>query len=597
MSGIRLKKLTATGAKGTSAIKFGNNLTIIAGPSNTGKSYIYRCIDYMFAGDKEKAPWDPGIGYDKIELELDCDGKSIVLTRKIGNLKTNVASTSADVESKEYSQKEIDSLFLKLMGFKNDVSIPKNVHGETQHLSWRMLKKVFMIHEDDTETLGSILLHIHSSQETALLSGLLFCLYEQDFSAYDSEKEQSTKKIRKAAVQSYIIQRRDLLGEKKKELQSALNNGEEITKEKTAEIILKLRNQLQEVQQKISNSIKENQNISKDIAELQNRIGIDKITLKKYVSLEEQYSADIKRLSFIVDNEDVVSKNKVHSTTCPFCNGKMSIKEDDSYIEASRGELRRTVNNLQDLSLSKNDIEEEIKKFSNNIEILNNRLTEVEKTQNNDLLPSEDEIQKKLVDLQTLAELSSIEQMDKDFQVDFNELDKIVDEKKGYKPKELFPETFFAEISDSYLNILKATKYKKCLSAVFERSTFDVTINGKAKDDNGKGYRAYFNSLLLLSLKNYFNIHAMYDPRFLLIDSPLHGLSVPDSENDELTIRQGFFDYLVKASNKSQIIVFDNTEKHDLPEIKHDENVIIEKFTGKDNVPGRYGFLEGIKND
>lgn len=595
MAGIRLKKLTVTGGKGTSTIEFGKNLTIIAGPSNTGKSYIYKCIDYMFAGDKEKVPWNPSIGYDKIELELDCDDKNISLTRKIGDAKTKVASTFPGIESREYKQKDIDSLFLKLMGLGDDVSVPKNKDGIMQHLSWRALKKVFMIHEDKTETIGSIILHVQSTEETALLSGLLYCLYEQDFSNYDSKEGQKTKKIRKAAVQSYIIQRRDLLEIKKKELQSALNNGEEITKEKADEIVSNLKNQLQEVQQKIGNSIKENQNISKDISELQNRIGIDKITLKKYASLEEQYSADIKRLSFIVNNEEVVGKNQSHSTTCPFCNSKISVQEDGSYIEASRGELRRTVNNLQDLSLSRSDIEEEIKTFSNNIEVLNTRLAEVEKAQNSDLLPSEDKLQKKLADFQALNLLSSLEEMDNDFQDDFNKLDAIVDKKKEYKPKELFPETFFTEMSENYLELLKASKYKKCLSAVFDRKTFDITINGKAKDDNGKGYRAYFNSLVLLSLKNYFNAHAIYNPRFLLIDSPLHGLNVPDSENDELTIRQGFFDCLVSSSKESQVIIFDNTEKHDLPEIQHDGDVVIEKFTGKDGVPGRYGFLEGIK--
>ena len=42
MCKIKIKYLIASGEKGISKIEFGNNLTIIAGPSDTGKSYIYK---------------------------------------------------------------------------------------------------------------------------------------------------------------------------------------------------------------------------------------------------------------------------------------------------------------------------------------------------------------------------------------------------------------------------------------------------------------------------------------------------------------------------------------------------------------------------
>ena len=45
MNRIYIEKLSVTGTKTPSHIEFGKNLTIIAGPSDTGKSYIYKCID------------------------------------------------------------------------------------------------------------------------------------------------------------------------------------------------------------------------------------------------------------------------------------------------------------------------------------------------------------------------------------------------------------------------------------------------------------------------------------------------------------------------------------------------------------------------
>lgn len=40
MCRINIKQLVVSGIKGISKIDFGKNLTIIAGPSDTGKSYI-----------------------------------------------------------------------------------------------------------------------------------------------------------------------------------------------------------------------------------------------------------------------------------------------------------------------------------------------------------------------------------------------------------------------------------------------------------------------------------------------------------------------------------------------------------------------------
>ena len=47
-----IKKLTVSGPnKRDSEIVFGNRLTIIQGPSNTGKTMILNCIEYVLGGN------------------------------------------------------------------------------------------------------------------------------------------------------------------------------------------------------------------------------------------------------------------------------------------------------------------------------------------------------------------------------------------------------------------------------------------------------------------------------------------------------------------------------------------------------------------
>ena len=80
MNRIHINKLIITGEKGISTLEFGEKLTIITGPSDTGKSYIYKCIYYLL-GSKSTVPFDSSIGYDTISLVLRRGLEDITLTR------------------------------------------------------------------------------------------------------------------------------------------------------------------------------------------------------------------------------------------------------------------------------------------------------------------------------------------------------------------------------------------------------------------------------------------------------------------------------------------------------------------------------------
>lgn len=61
--GLYIKKLIVSGGgKEPSVLEFDEGLNIICGPSNTGKSYILECIDYLFGSDKIR--FDRSTGYN-----------------------------------------------------------------------------------------------------------------------------------------------------------------------------------------------------------------------------------------------------------------------------------------------------------------------------------------------------------------------------------------------------------------------------------------------------------------------------------------------------------------------------------------------------
>ena len=93
-----IQKIIVTGLEKTdSVIELSNGLNIIYGPSNTGKTYIVKCIDYMFGYDKE--PIDISMGYQHIEIIVKTMNGILKMKRKIGENKIQVDSTDPNISS------------------------------------------------------------------------------------------------------------------------------------------------------------------------------------------------------------------------------------------------------------------------------------------------------------------------------------------------------------------------------------------------------------------------------------------------------------------------------------------------------------------
>lgn len=80
--------------------------------------------------------------------------------------------------------------------------------------------------------------------------------------------------------------------------------------------------------------------------------------INRYTSLESQYISDIKRLSLIADGETKLKKVQVVER-CPFCNGKLPKNMEKSYIESERGELIKISLQMDRLSETKKDVQQE----------------------------------------------------------------------------------------------------------------------------------------------------------------------------------------------------------------------------------------------
>jgi len=605
MNNIKLKSLTVSGENvKTSSIEFGEKLTIIAGPSNSGKSYIYKCIDFVFGArsDDKHKPLDLQEGYDTIELKISSEQGNLKFVRKLSSDVTAVTSSMPKIQSGDYllktnktNNKTINELLLTLMNIPIDIKLPKNNKGVSASLTWRTLKQAFMLDEQDVDKPESI---FHSPfNEPLFLASLIYLIKDDELSDYKRDSESETiRKAKKKAVIEYIQRQRQLLESKKTELQEVFKN--EANQKSLTDQIEELNNQLNEINEKIDASNLKNKTLSRALFPIQNQLARNKATLIKYKELKSQYDTDINRLTFIVENE-LLTKNNKKSTLCPFCENKMESHDHTSYIQASQAELVKLINNLNELENTRIDLKDQIDDDEALVKDYEEQLNEVSSYLKKDLIPQRQKIISLLSNyrerIKIEGALEQFRNLDISFEDDIREYEKEAKSQfKSFDGKKLLYDIISSDIVENARSILKEIGYSPLKSVVFDYSSFDIIVNDKMKNTHGKGYRSFFNSVMMLSLMKFITDNSGKNQGFYMFDSPLKGLTLSEEVIDNHNIREGYFKYLNNLSGNNQIIIMENTNNRELPEIRTNEDIKVYLFTqvvGK----GRYGFLESVK--
>lgn len=191
MNRFYIEKLVVSGGgHKASVIDFRPGLNFVLGPSNTGKSLVMDCMDYVFGfTPKKNRPSkivDNSYGYDRIALHLVTDRGTVVLERKIGNSKISVNGTDPTVDHGSYSvnhnaKKNINAVYLHLLGIDEPHSVRSAETGsKTQELTWRSMLHLFFIRQADVARESSSLLAPGSFGPTASAAVLLYLLTGQD---------------------------------------------------------------------------------------------------------------------------------------------------------------------------------------------------------------------------------------------------------------------------------------------------------------------------------------------------------------------------------------------------------------------------------
>ena len=598
------EKLRVSGAgKIDGVVEFTDGLNLIQGRSNTGKTWILRCINYLFGNDRR--PYTPATGYTEIEGVFNTEryGK-ITFTRELDSPYVHVTSDNDQVQNGDYATDYqtssilyLNDLWMNIIGLEKVVEVPKSARYARERMSWRNLAGVFYVDEDEISKSASIVIKDSTYEDTPLLASLYFLLTGDYKEGIPEILDPKKATARKEGILEFIEERAEALRNQRTDyiMQLEQLSGADIEKE-----MQELSGQIRDTKQEIDELVEENKSIAQQLSEYQQKHAHCRILIERYETLISQYKADLQRLDFIAKGEKAV-QGMPSNDVCPFCGGELHPEKDDSYMEAISAEIRRIAAELTVIAATVKSVQEEQNDIQHRVDELYERRAPV----NSVLEQKQLVVQDYSESLQRYRDYNSLqtgirfvnEQLEALGKKKVAELEK----KKNpplYHPKDEFKELVGLDFNTSLNKILKECHYMLGGYASWDFKNFDILVDNEPKsDDQGQGYRSFLNSVVAMMIYEYFNREDTYiKPGFMMIDTPLLGLDEDDEGLNRDTIRNGLYEYLLGHQGKGQIIVVDNLNA--VPDIDFKQRGINVVTYHKNERDGNiYGFMPSWRKD
>lgn len=604
MNGFRVMKITASGSDvNTSVVDFEPGVNIIHGPSNTGKSQILECIDFML-GSSSSAPSDLyENGYTKVSMVVANDnGETLTAEREIrfrpqddrasGETTVEVFSDIDGIDSGTYfidnnASNPYYKIFFKLMGIdesEGSIEVISNQQKKTKRITIRSIRHLFLLLDDDVTKSNPILLKVKETVNGALtyeLNSLDFLITGEADRGVDDDPEK--KKIRTKAVRSFVDDTIAKMMDRRDEIQNLIMESNYVDIDRRIDGLVE---ELSAVELQIEEASQENQRILKEAMSVNEELREALFLRDQYSQLHESYDSDIERLQFMLDGEQSILS--VKPSNCPFCNHEIEQPETkQSYAGASEAELTKILHKLNGLQ----DVERQTNKRISSLErrlaaLDGQRKSIVELVQNSyepkkvklkDALDAYKEYSRLQSEIQSYAVVMEVLESEKP------EEDK---RPEPYDARSHFNKRALVELRNKLRDALKKCNYPNLRKVEISNWDFDLIVNDKVKENNGKGYRAFLNSLYAFVLAEYLSESGVHPTNLLILDSPIQSLIEKGEIPLDDSMKVGLLNYIISNANSVQIIIAENS----IPEGVDLEGVHEIEFT-QDESYGRYGFL------
>lgn len=609
MNRFYIEKLVVSGGGHKATIlDFKPGLNFILGPSNTGKSLVMDCIDYVFGfTPKKNRPSkivDNNYGYERIALHLATDKGTVILERKIGDSKITVSGTDPTVDHGTYSvghtaKKNINAVYLHLLGIDEPHSVRSAETGEkTQELTWRSMLHLFFIRQADVARETSSLLAPGSVGHTASAAVLLFLLTGKDANNLTAAEDPKISAAKKKALIGYIQEKVEELAKRRDKLEELLSFSNSTNPHANVE---QVRKNITELQTQLDLATKESQQIMSDIYEWNGKLSESRTVEHNFAVLRHQYQSDIRRIGFIVDGAANISMTR-RKVKCPICGEETERVKDTTFIDASAAELEKIKRHLSELSDAQRSVEHQQESIIATIRALEEKKDAIDKLITEQLQPELSSFEKALEEQMKLIRLTSELDIVRQNETQYrSELFKKESEDAAEPSKHNIYEDYDYEIihgfEEKLREILKAAKIGGAESARLNMENFDIEIGGYKKAVSmGGGFCGILNTITTLAMSAYLIDLDRNAPGFYAVDSSLTQLSEAEYKEQSETIKQNFIKYLITHAHERQVIILEQTKRMPfVPSENEVEHVHVIRFT-RNKGEGRYGFLNEVYN-
>jgi hypothetical protein len=328
--GFFFSRLEARGRDCTAAVlKFTKGLNVISGASDTGKSYLVHCLNFMTGAKDPPKSVPESEGYETLWLEITTwAGSSFTLERSLRGKDFRLYSCGIDdVDSETESEvlkeaqatkknRSISQFFLELIGCEH-LKLRKNAEGKLKSGSFRDFAHLSIIIEERIYTEGSPVratgqYTLKTSEESFfryLLTGI------DDGSVVTSEDEGETEGHRQARIDAI----EDIIETTEQTLNELVDDPDEVSDQ-----LKRLRNSILQSTTAIAlnrdrlrqEQVKQRE-IWVEIEATSARTEVLSRLVNRFSLLDQHYESDMKRLKAMSEIGEYLSK--MPSTECPMC--------------------------------------------------------------------------------------------------------------------------------------------------------------------------------------------------------------------------------------------------------------------------------------
>lgn len=606
----RISEIRLTGkGKSDSAIRFQAGPNVVSGDSDTGKSYLLRCIDFVLGAQEMTKVIEEAAGYELIWLELEnSKHETLTLARHLTGgdvrayaipIEEAIAEESDDsADSEEADDKvpgsevlvwrrqgkskarDVTSRVFPFFGMPEDVRLRSDSKGQTQRLSIRTLLPVFVFDE------GMII----SERSPIIGDGFGQTTNKRMFSYVLTGTDDSgiIAQERREIVQAEITAKLGLIDDLLSPIEGRLN--ELGTKEEEKDSTERVESAIESLSNLLSENNEERTRLReerRDQVTLQRRaesqlIGIEEL-LERYLLLDARYTSDLQRLDFIAEGSHYI--DGLQDSVCPLCGQEMdgsahihddieTVPDANAVYQSARAEAAKIQGLQRDLQAAMKDLNNRKLSRENESTKAGAEVARIDRELDSVLAPSRTRTQSSLDDLVQRRLNLQTWQSDRE---EAERLRKLKDELREELPSSGQKQTWAAIDSVAVTAlcrvieaVLQEWSWPSDVRVEFDDKTYDIKVNGKARKSHGKGFRAVLNSALAIGLLRYCHANDRPHPRFVVLDSPLTTVKqrdataeTEDTEADaeiNQMIEPLFWDSLSKISKEIQVIVLDNKE-------------------------------------